>query len=140
MAGSRAHSVGVSEGSGSSDAGSLGDGEAVSLGVSLGLWLGDSLGGSLGDSLGDAVGLGRLEGRTSDGICVGRAGSGDVDSPVDSSTDRGLAGTVVSVASGASLPGAELRGSLAVGVVGFFSNGATGETGEIRLIPDSSLA
>ncbi|MGY0385961.1 hypothetical protein ACWZJV_03250 [Nocardioides sp. WG-D5] len=128
--------MGVSEGSGSSVAGSLGDGEAVSLGVSLGLWLGDSL----GDSLGDAVGLGRLEGRTSDGICVGRAGSGDVDSPVDSSTERGLAGTVVSVASGASLPGAELRGSLSVGVVGFFSSGATGETGEIRSTPDSSPA
>ncbi|MFE6649037.1 hypothetical protein ACFVJS_20900 [Nocardioides sp. NPDC057772] len=128
--------MGVSEGSGSSVAGSLGDGEAVSLGVSLGLWLGDSL----GESLGDAVGLGRLVGRTSEGICVGRAGSGDVDSPVDSSTERGLAGTVSTVSGASLLPGAALYGSLSVGVVGFFSNGATGDTGEIRLIPDSSLA
>ncbi|WP_328530052.1 hypothetical protein OG984_02265 [Nocardioides sp. NBC_00368] len=128
--------MGVSEGSGSSVAGSLGVGEAVSLGVSLGL----SLGVSLGVSLGDAVGLGRPVGRGSEGICVGRAGSGDVDSPVDSSTDRGLAGTADSATSGASLFGAELCGSLSVGAVGFFSKGATGEIGEIRLIPDSSVA
>jgi hypothetical protein len=127
--------VGVSEGSGSSDVGSLGDGEPVSLGSSLGL----SLGVSLGDPLGDLVGLGRLVGRDSDGTCVGRAGTGDVDSEVDpeadSSTALGLAGTV-STTSGVSLPGAELRGWLSVGGVGFFSNGATGETGEIRSTPD----
>ncbi|NYI77946.1 hypothetical protein [Nocardioides panzhihuensis] len=70
---------------------------------------------------------------------MGRAGTGDIEPGADSSTARGLAGTD-SPASGASLPGARLNGPLCVGVEEDFSSGATGETGEIRLTPDSSVA
>lgn len=135
-------SVGVSEGSGDVVSDSLGDslgslGDSLgSLGLSLGDWLG-SLGDSPG-SLGDSVGL--PVGRGSDGTCVGRAGTGEVEpSSADSSTERGLAGTD-SATSGASLPGLWLDGSLCDGFVDDFSSGATGETGEIRLTPDSSVA
>jgi hypothetical protein len=73
---------------------------------------------------------------------VGRAGAGDVDPGADSSIERGLPGNgpTVSGASGASLPGARLNGPLCDGVEEDFSSGPTGETGEIRLTPDSSVA
>lgn len=71
---------------------------------------------------------------------MGRAGSGDIELSADSSTDRGLAGTG-SATSGTSLPGPIwLGGPACDGVEDDFSNGATGETGEIRLTPDSSVA
>lgn len=58
----------------------------------------------------------------------------------DSSIDRGLAGTG-SATSGTSLPGPIwLGGPACDGVEDDFSNGATGETGEMRLTPDSSVA
>jgi len=71
---------------------------------------------------------------------VGRAGTGDIDPSADSSTDRGLAGAD-SATSGTSLPGPIwLGGPACDGVEDDFSSGATGETGEIRLTPDSSVA
>lgn len=138
-------SVGDPEGSSGSVGDSLGSlGDSVgSLGDSLGS-LGDSLGslglslGSLGDSpgsLGDSVGL--PVGRGSTGGWVGRAGTGDVDPVEDSSIARGLAGTESPI-SGAWLPGPRAGGRLSDGVDDDFSSGATGETGEIRLTPDSS--
>lgn len=73
---------------------------------------------------------------------MGRAGTGDIEPGADSSIERGLAGTGpdVSGASVASLPGARLSGPLSDGVEDDFSSGPTGETGEIRLTPDSSVA
>lgn len=139
--GSVSQLVGVSDGSGEVVSDSLGD-SLGSLGDSdgsLGLSLGDSLG-SLGDSpgsLGDSVGL--PVGRGSDGTCVGRAGAGAAEPPADSSTERGLAGTG-SATSGASPAGLWLDGWLCDGFEDDFSSGATGETGEIRLTPDSSVA
>jgi hypothetical protein len=137
--GSLGHSLGLSLGD---SLGSLGD-AVGSLGDSLGS-LGDSLGSlglSLGDwlgSLGDAVGL--PDGLCSGGTWVGRAGTGEVEPSTDSSTDRGLAGTG-SATSGTSLSGPIwLDGPACDGVEDDFSSGATGETGEIRLIPDSSVA
>jgi hypothetical protein len=71
---------------------------------------------------------------------VGRAGTGDIDPSDDSSTDRGLAGTG-SATSGSLLCGPiGLVGPTCDGVEDDFSSGATGETGEIRLTPFSSVA
>ncbi|GGU30722.1 hypothetical protein GCM10007979_31880 [Nocardioides albus] len=139
--------LGVSEGLGSPVSDSLGDSVGWlgdSLG-SLGDWLG-SLGdwlGSLGDSpgsLGDSMGPPGLPvGLGSDGIWVGRAGTGDIESGADSSTARGLAGAdpAASGVPGAELPGALVYGSVCDGVEDDFSSG---ETGEIKLTPDSSVA